>query len=456
MGKQRNTIRNKRKIRISNYQNDVADMKDAKSRISKGFSRELKFTIISIFVVMIVMISSAFAIFSSIQKSNKYNTLTVGTLKVDFVDTEEGMGNAINLNGAFPVSDTEGLKEEPYSFKITNSGTVEASYKIKILDDADIINEDQCANNLLDKRRIRVSVNKGDALTLSTREMSNYEIASGTLAAGKSINYEIRIWIDENSGNEVLGRHYHGKIVVESMNTRYKNKNSNILSAYAYNATNCVTGEENTCIETTCYQDKSANSCGVGTIVKYGVNTNQDHYFYVLHDDGELMTLQQRENTVNNVDWYANRDNSQGPLTVLSSLENKTSNWTNVEDQTYTMGTTVFYDNAYTGCDNDQCIENKYTLGERVTKARMITLQEVFSLKCTTSNLSCPKWMHNYLSNSKEYQGTVNDIEAGSGYWTMSSNRNQGGAYAITSQGGFTNWFTDSPAGARAVVVIHK
>ena len=79
MGRQKKTVRNKRKIGITDYENDIIDTKDTKKQISKTFSRELKITIVSIFVVTIVMISSAFAIFSSVQKSEKYNTLTVGT-----------------------------------------------------------------------------------------------------------------------------------------------------------------------------------------------------------------------------------------------------------------------------------------------------------------------------------------------------------------------------------------
>lgn len=224
MGRQKKTVRNKRKIGITDYENDIIDTKDTKKQISKTFSRELKITIVSIFVVTIVMISSAFAIFSSVQKSEKYNTLTVGTLKVDFIDTEDGMGNIINLNGAYPISDAKGQEEDPYSFKITNSGTLAASYKIKILDDTDMINEDNCQDNLLDKSKIRVSINKGEAFTLSDTEANEFTVEQGILEASDVKNYEIRIWIKEDSGNEVLGKHYHGKIVVEGVNTKSATK----------------------------------------------------------------------------------------------------------------------------------------------------------------------------------------------------------------------------------------
>lgn len=220
MGRQRKTIRNKRKIGVDNYQNTYSQNNDSTKKITKGLSREIKLTIFSIFAVTITMISSAYAIFSSVQKSENYNTITVGTLKIDFNDTEDGLGNTIKLNGAYPESDNDGQKEEPYTFKITNSGNVSANYKIKILDDTDMIESDNCQDNLLDKAKIKVSINGGDPIMLSDKEANSYEIANGILTPNNSRTYKIRIWITDQAGNEVLGKHYHGKIVVEGENTK--------------------------------------------------------------------------------------------------------------------------------------------------------------------------------------------------------------------------------------------
>ena len=349
MGKQRQTLRNKRKIKIENYENEFIDNAEVTSKVSKTFTREMKFTILSIFVVTIVMISTAYAIFSSVQKSESYNTLTVGTLKVDFDATETGMGNTINLNGAYPTSDEDGQNTNPYTFKVKNSGNVDAYYNIKILDDTEMIESDGCSNNLLDKANIKVSVNGGEPFILQTKEVNNFSINTGYLDPNTSRTFQIRIWIDENAGNEALGKHYHGKIVVESESRAI---NDNISGAYTYNSSICVTGEEDTCVETDCYKTKTIDSCPAGTIIKYNVNDTETKYFHVLHDDGETITLQQRENTVYNKAWYADSDdNTKGPLTILPVLEEATSGWSNVFEQTYIMGTTIFNGtDAYTGC----------------------------------------------------------------------------------------------------------
>lgn len=180
--------------------------------------REIQFTIISIFVIFIILITSSYAIFSSIQKAKKYNTLRVGTLQIEFNDTEDGLENTINLNGAYPVSDNEGQETTPYTFKIKNTGSITTTYNIKLLDDTDMIAEDNCANNQLDKTKLKYSINKETPSILADKQASNYIIVSGSLAAGESKTYALRVWLSEEAGNEVLGKHYHGKIVLEGEN----------------------------------------------------------------------------------------------------------------------------------------------------------------------------------------------------------------------------------------------
>ena len=243
-------------------------------------------------------------------------------------------------------------------------------------------------------------------------------------------------------------------------------QNTNIVAAYTYNSSSCITGEESTCVPTSCYENKASGSCPAGTIIKYKVNDSEEKYFHVLHDDGETMTLQQRENTVYNTAWYSSSyDNSKGPTTILPALESATSGWTNVNNQTYTMGTTNFNNtNAYTGCTESGCTTNTYTLGQRTGKARMITMQEALALGCTLSERSCPNFMNNYLYNSTSYGGTVVDDTTANGashnygYWTMSADSsNSIGAWGVYFDGSVGNFSTTSTYyGARAVVVVNK
>lgn len=259
-------------------------------------------------------------------------------------------------------------------------------------------------------------------------------------------------------------------------------KRGNFISAYTYNSSTCVTGEEETCVKTECYKNKTAGSCPAGTIIKYKVNDTDIVTFHVMYDEGNTMTMQSQKNTINNTMWINEADyttentddtscsyyacSDEGPMTVLVALERATNSWTNVNNQTYTMGETVFKTNAYTGCDDDlSCTTNFYTLPSRTAKARMITVQEAYHLGCTNTDKSCPKWMYNYLALSTSYGGTVNDSstdpETGSGshaYWSMSAYTSTTDWAYLVNTSGCTgkNRAYITTVGARAVIEINK
>ena len=62
--------RNRRKIKINNYHKKEKN-ENQKGYLSKIMSREIKWIIFSIFLVLMLMISTAYAIFSTTVKSEK-------------------------------------------------------------------------------------------------------------------------------------------------------------------------------------------------------------------------------------------------------------------------------------------------------------------------------------------------------------------------------------------------
>ena len=85
------------------------------------------------------------------------------------------------------MSDEEGLKLTPYVFTITNTGTLTADYEVFIQDDTDMINQDNCSGNQLNKDYIRYKLDTGSPANLSSIAGSNYKIATGSLAPDASV-----------------------------------------------------------------------------------------------------------------------------------------------------------------------------------------------------------------------------------------------------------------------------
>ena len=263
----------------------------------------------------------------------------------------------------------------------------------------------------------------------------------------------ITLGVQGGLSNQPLSLPSNGKMIPKT-----EKENQNILNIWKYDQTTgsstfCVTGEEATCQEI-----DPPKTYAPGTIIKYKVNDTTEKYFHVVSDGGDTIILQQRENTLNSINWNSNTDNTKGPLVVLPALENATSNWTNVLDQTYTLGTTTFKDNAFTGCSTyNSCTTNTYTLGQRTGKARMLTIQEASSFGCTYSNQTCPVWMQNYLKGSTSSGGTVNQGND-YGYWTLSVlSSNNAYVFGVNYDGRVTsNYNTNVTRGARAVIKINK
>ena len=187
--------------------------------LTKMAKRQLLLTLFSILGVTIISLGSAYAVFTSVSKSADYNVIKVGTLNIDF---GEDSSNNINLSGQYPMSDEEGLKLKPYVFTIKNTGSLAADYEVFIQDDLDMINneEENCANIQLNKDYIRYKLDTAAPANLSSIADSNYKIATGSLEAGGSVTYTLYVWIREGVGNDVLNKHYHGKIVVNGVNTQ--------------------------------------------------------------------------------------------------------------------------------------------------------------------------------------------------------------------------------------------
>ncbi len=183
--------------------------------LSKILKRELTLTLVSIFAVTIVFLGGSYSIFSQIKKADDYNILKTGTLALEFQDTEDGLGNIISLNGEYPISDGEGADKTPYTFKIKNTGTVNATYNIRIVDDNDMIDADECRDKLMDKSVIRYSIDDGEAMWLS--DATDTVVKTGDILGGGSETHTIKMWIsDQRADNDILGKHYHGKIIVDA------------------------------------------------------------------------------------------------------------------------------------------------------------------------------------------------------------------------------------------------
>lgn len=209
--------KNKHKDKKTEYMQFLKNNKVfSKTSITNSLKSTVFLTCLSVIGVLLILVGNSYALFTSFSRSSNYNYISIGTLQMEY--TERDINSSLNLNDALPISDDDGLNTKGYEFALKNTGTLAASYTIKLVDDSDLISLDGCVDNLLSKEFIKVSMNNATPVILADLESSDYVIVAGTLQPNESVSYTLKAWIDANSDNSILGTHYHGKLLIDSVN----------------------------------------------------------------------------------------------------------------------------------------------------------------------------------------------------------------------------------------------
>ena len=110
-----------------------------------------------------------------------------------------------------------------------------------------MIQADGCSDHLMPKANIKISIDGGTPFLLSSIEESNYMITTGNLQPGDSVTHVVKVWIDEASGNEILGTHFHGKVVVEGVQGEfvYQDESGANKEIYQNKSSEYITGMSN-------------------------------------------------------------------------------------------------------------------------------------------------------------------------------------------------------------------
>ena len=160
-------------------------------------------------ILMLIGLSYGYFFIRKNQKNN--NVANSECFKLEFSNESE----AINLSNMYPISDEEGKKQVPYSFTITNTCDMLASYTV---------NMEMLEGTTLNSKYLDVLVNNEEIKLLSTYEATDTVIANstesriltkGTLAYNDSADYTVRFWMDKDVEDiESMNKYFASKIVV--------------------------------------------------------------------------------------------------------------------------------------------------------------------------------------------------------------------------------------------------
>lgn len=171
--------------------------------------------LVLVLCLLICFITVGYALWQQVYKGEKVNELSTATL---ILTLDESASNGISLLNSIPVTDTKGQTFTPHTFTVKNSGTIDANYRLMIVNDTKKHNDDSCSDKMLPWNNIKYSLSKNDgAATTALLSDTSGVLSMGKIGVGQTDSYSLKLWIKSEAGNEIMNQHFHGLIRVEAI-----------------------------------------------------------------------------------------------------------------------------------------------------------------------------------------------------------------------------------------------
>ena len=192
----------------------------------KGY--KITLSVLTIMILITITIGTSYSYYSVSDVQENPNTLSSTCFNITYAENT----SSINLTNTYPMADTKGLTTSPYTFTITNTcTTANQSETVKYIVTLNTLTASP--STLTGSLKYRLDKTAPTAVqgtigTLSTPYELNqnvkteegiatsYNLETGTLAPGESKTFNLRLWINEDADNTIMGQNFEGKVLVYS------------------------------------------------------------------------------------------------------------------------------------------------------------------------------------------------------------------------------------------------
>ena len=183
-------------------------------------SKKILLIVLGILLSLSLLVGISYAYYMVTASQTNKNRLASSCISVSLTNEK----NDITLNNAYPITNSEGKKLTPYQFTITNTCNIFISYNVNL---------EMLEGTNLSTDYIKTMVNSEAPYILSSLDSASTTIdkstesralAQGSLGSGDSVDYALRLWMDENTplNNDTQNKSLISKIVVVAQPSTYK------------------------------------------------------------------------------------------------------------------------------------------------------------------------------------------------------------------------------------------
>ena len=288
------------------------------------------YLIIGIIVLICAIVGISYAYWQLTLQQSGINVVTTDCFNITFVDS-----NDINLQKAYPITDSEGSSLAPYTFTIENTCDSPASYQINLETmgqegSVKVLPEEYLKANLIEKDSSNISTNNltsdYEVGTTIDGAIKAYKLDTGIIQGKTSKTFELRLWLDYDTPviDEVMNATYNGKISIISS---YREAPSNMIMAGAFSTSSFSQYRSN--IQTIAFEDTLSPK--ENATYTYDISASQDGSVMAYLVDNETsgydMYIQSNGKAYANYDsssLFANFDN----LIEINNLQNLDTSYT--------------------------------------------------------------------------------------------------------------------------------
>lgn len=170
---------------------------------------------ISLGVILLLGIGVSYSLWNISVSQDTINTATTKCFNVEITSQK----NSISLENAYPITNEKGKKLTPFSFTITNTCDIFASYTVSLESLKDTTLSSKFINAMINNEEIKKLSDYEITDMVNTGSIESHILAKGSLGSGDSEDYTLRVWIDYDTTMEDLNNEtktFKSKIVVKA------------------------------------------------------------------------------------------------------------------------------------------------------------------------------------------------------------------------------------------------
>ena len=164
----------------------------------------MKKRILVISIILIILCISGIGVTYSLWNisvsQDGVNTATTKCFNVEITS----QNNNISLENAYPITNEKGKKLTPFSFTITNTCNIFASYTVSLESLKGTTLSSKFLNAMINNEEIKKLSDYEVTDTVNTGSIESHILAKGSLGSGDSEDYTLRVWIDYDTTMEDL------------------------------------------------------------------------------------------------------------------------------------------------------------------------------------------------------------------------------------------------------------